>query len=97
MTRTPPDANVTPVLLFTVTDTFLIRGHDLILAPGISSNHDNVRVGDPLRLKRPDGSILESAIGSIEMLTPNPMRVFPIAVRNLSKDDVPIGTEVWTQ
>ncbi len=83
-------------LLFIVEDTFLIRGRGLVLAPGIPhSDQTRIRVGDPLQLKRPNGSTFETAIAGIEFLTPNPMRVTPILLTNLCKDDVPVGTEVW--
>jgi hypothetical protein len=84
-------------LLFVVEDTFDIRRRGLILVPGISPHCDQaLRVGDPLRLKRPDGSELETTIGGIEMIGSTTIRSVPIMLSGLSKEDVPIESEVWS-
>src|SRR5689334_20273350 len=84
-------------LLFTVTDRFYIAGRGLIPVPGIvPAANERFRVGDPLLLKRPDGSEISSRIGGIEMPNPNPGPVIVFNLPELKKDDVPVGTQVWS-
>jgi hypothetical protein len=82
-------------LLFTVEDVFLIRDRGLILVPGLERD-ERIGVGDPLLLKMPDGSSATASVAGIEFSTPNPRHMFPILLNGLTKDDVPIGTEVWS-
>jgi hypothetical protein len=84
--------------LFTVEDTFLIEGRGLVLVPGIVPQGDErFRAGDPIRLKRPDGSEIEWKIGGVELLfTPRTHDDVFILLEGLDKGDVPIGTDVWS-
>jgi len=84
--------------LFTVEDRFYIDGRGLIPVPGIVPEHgERYRVGDPIELRRPDGSVLRTRIGGIEMINPTPQRSDTIILlRECTKDDVPVGTEVWS-
>lgn len=83
--------------LFTVTDTFLIRARGLVLVPGIVPIGDErFRIGDPLRLIRPDGLEIETAVGGLEMFTGTTKPDMPVLLGGFSKEDVPIGTEVWS-
>jgi len=90
-------------LLFTVADRFLIRGRGLVVVPGIPTSYaDRFPVGDVILLKRPDGSTLEWTIGGIEMSIVNrhpyeSSREVPILLTGLGKEDVPVGTEIWTR
>lgn len=86
--------------LFVDEDAFFIKGRGLVPAPGLVPEGDErFRVGDPILRKRPDGSRLEWTIGGIEMICCSPPRpthdVF-ILLKGLSKEDVPIGSEVWS-
>src|SRR5262245_57402296 len=84
--------------LFIVEDSFFIKGRGLIPAPGIiPQGEERFRVGDPIFLKRPDGSTLAWQIGGIEMIhTAVPRRDVVILLSGLDKEQVPIGTEVWS-
>ena len=84
--------------LFTVKDTFLIEGRGLVPVPGIVPQGDEqFRIGDFIRLKRPDGSEIDWRIGGLEMLYPLPSsKDVCILLGGLGKQDVPIGTEVWS-
>jgi len=83
--------------LFKVEDTFLITGRGLVPIPGIVPvGEERFRAGDPILLKRPDGSELATAIGGLEMLDPNPPPYVVIMLKGLTKEDVPIGTEIWS-
>jgi hypothetical protein len=84
-------------LLFTVTDRFYIAGRGVIPVPGIvPATNERFRPGDPLLLKRPDGSEIYTRIAGIEMPNPNPGPVVLVTLLELTKDDVPVGTQVWS-
>lgn len=57
---------------------------------------ERFRAGDPLLLKRPDGSELRTRIGSLEVLDPHPTHQVVVLLKELGKEDVPLGTEVWS-
>jgi len=84
--------------LFVVEDTFYIKGRGLVPVPGIvPEGEERFQVGDPISLKRPDGSALAWRIGGLEMIhTAVPRNDVVILLAGLTKEDVPIGTEVWS-
>jgi hypothetical protein len=69
------------------------------MAPAIPEGVDvRIRVRDQIRLRTPDGRVLDTQIASIELLKPSdgsPCRSAIMLPRELVKKDVPIGTEVW--
>ena len=84
-------------LLLVVEATFLIRGTELAVLPGFRDEAgERFRIGDPVLLKRPEGSDLATTIGDLARPTPNPNRVWLLWFNGLPKDDVPVGTEVWS-
>jgi hypothetical protein len=83
--------------LFTVTGTFSVPGRGIVLIPGISPvGHERFRVGDALLLKRPDGTEIVTDNGGLEFLNPNPNHEVTVMLKQLSKSDVPVGTDVWS-
>jgi hypothetical protein len=86
-------------LLFIVQHVVTIKGRGVALIPGIVPEEGEAfRVGDPLELRRPDGSVIKTRIGSLELLDPRPRPdeatvMLPISV---TTPDVPVGTEVWS-
>lgn len=89
------------ILLFRVEDRFLIRGRGLVLVPGIVAEDRPFREWTGLRivLRRPDHSEVEAEIRGIDISTPTPPSPRrPILVSgDFTKDDVPVGTEVWSE
>jgi hypothetical protein len=83
---------------FVVEDSFCIKGRGLILVPGIVARpEERFRIGDPIEGRRPDGTIVPSRIDGMERFTPPlPDSAQPILLKNLGKDDVPVGTEIWS-
>lgn len=88
-------------LLFVVEERFQISGRGCVLAPGASTEPGSpiVKVGDPLRLKTPDGRVIDTRVLGIEMLN---FRRIPVRITapillppELSAEDVPSGTEVY--
>lgn len=86
--------------LFTVEFVFTIPTRGVVLAPGLDGPPAYHRVGEAIELRRPDGSSISTAIRAVERLSPtlsSGKRMYPIILPpDLGKDDVPIGTEVWT-
>lgn len=85
--------------LLTVEDSFEIRHRGLILVPGIVPEGDErFKIGEPIILKKPDGSSIETKIGGLEIFTTPPRHLddFGIMIMGMAKGDIPIGTEVWS-
>jgi len=86
--------------LIVIEDTFLIKGRGLVPVPGIvPQGEERFRVGDPITVKRPDGSHFEWTIGGLEILSgapPRPKNDVVILLKDLNKEDVPIGSELWS-
>lgn len=86
--------------LFTVADVFVIEGRGCVLMPGLPTEpgSSNVRRDAKIRLKTPAGSFIDTSIRAIEMITyhKRPEKIcLPILLPDgITKDDVPIGTEV---
>jgi hypothetical protein len=87
-------------LLFTVTDTFSIPGRGVVLLPELTPvGEERFRVGDPLKLRRPDGAEASVCIGGLEFLKsvkPKSKCELVIMLSGTRKEDIPIGTEVWS-
>lgn len=84
--------------LFVVEDTFVVEGRGLVLVPGILPEGDECfRVGDPILIRRPDGSDIATRIGALELICPNTRGDVVIMLKELVKADVPVGTEVWSE
>lgn len=97
-TQTVSKRKMSPRKLFTVEDTCLIMGLGLVPVPGIiPRGEERFRVGDPILLTRPDGSSLPWQIRGFEFSCGEPPRDdVHILLKGLDKQDVPIGTEVWS-
>ena len=77
------------MFLFKVKDRFLVRGRGLILVPGLGDKKGNI--GDPIKIVKPDQTIIETTINGIGF---NKFRDILVG-KDLTKDDVPIGSVVW--
>lgn len=86
-------------LLLTVTDTFLIKGRGLIVVPGPPSDTFSHPTDLVVELRRPDGLVTETrARLMIEFVSPPPPpgpRPLVCLLPDVTKADVPIGTQVW--
>lgn len=82
---------------FEVEKVFQLADRGCVLVPGFSLAAEPVRVGSPIRLVRPDGSLLRSIVRGVEMVDWPAVRgdAVPISLPGLLKaSDVPIGTVV---
>ena len=83
-------------ILSIVNDVIDIAGRGCVLFPGIPIGAPyTAKVRDPIRLVRPDKSILETYISGIEIFRGAVAGPFPILMpREIQKSDIPIGTTV---
>ncbi len=82
--------------LFEVTESFHIRSRGTLL---IGPYHDQqIKVGDVVELRRPNGTSITTTVKGIERLLPVPAiprTTIAIMVADvLVEDEVPVGTEV---
>jgi hypothetical protein len=77
--------------LFTVEATFVITDRGVVLYPGFENN--SATLGSPIRLIRPDQSIIETQIRGVSFSENHDILIG----EKIKKEDVPIGTEVWLQ
>ncbi len=88
-------------LLFVVEDAFQITGRGCVLVPGPSTEPGGprVRVGEPIRLVKPDGQEIETLVRGVEMIHRRPLPkviTAPILLpKEITKDQVPVGTQVF--
>jgi hypothetical protein len=86
--------------LFTVADRFQIEGRGCVLVPGLPTEpgSPNVRNGARIRLRTPDGRETDTFIKAIEMISyrkkPEKICVPILLPQDITKEDVPVGTEV---
>ena len=88
-----------PKQLLIVEQRVWIRGKGLMLSPGIvaSSALSAPRAGESVELRRPDGTVLDVLIqGTRTDTTLDGRSTVRLLLAVGGKDDVPIGTEVWT-
>ena len=80
----------------TIEDVFQIDGRGCIVMPGLLLDDDpHVCVGDPVTLRRPDGTELETTVAGIEMIRTLNRNAMPVLLpKEIRKIDVPIGTEL---
>ncbi len=78
------------MFLFKVENKFMVPGRGLILTAGLRDKV--IKVGDKIKLIRPDKFTIDSTIRGFAVFDVN----YSVLIdSNLTKEDVPIGTEVW--
>lgn len=84
--------------LFKITEVFSLENLGLVVAVDVKSKDVNLKINESIEVVRPDGSSLKTKIAAIPMLSPyNPERMFSFSLpKQISKEDIPIGTEVWS-
>jgi hypothetical protein len=84
-----------PRTLFTVTDTFALRGRGTVLVgPRLSQVRDVVSVGDEVELKFPDGRTVRSRVTGVEPFMGPPTSDPGVGVGLADVIEVPQGTTV---
>lgn len=57
---------------------------------------ERFRIGDRIVLHGPDGSAIDTQIDGLEFPCPNPRGELVLHLKGLTKEDVPVGTEIWS-
>jgi len=89
--------------LFTVADRFQIEGRGCVLVPGLPTGpgSPNVPAGARIRLRTPDGRETDTFIKALEMISyrkmPEKICIPVLLPKDITKEDVPVGTEVLLQ
>lgn len=79
--------------IFNVSDVWQEPDH-IVIVSDVPDAEVDFRHGDLLELRRPDGTIVQAKGGSI-FFDPPAERLFAVVFKELTKEDVPVGTEVW--
>jgi len=88
------------LLLFTVAERFQIEGRGCVLVPGIpcEPGFPSVDRGARIRLRTPTGREIDTFIRELEMIRyqkpPEKIAAAVLLPHDITKEDVPIGTEV---
>jgi hypothetical protein len=87
-------------LLLVVADAYQITGRGCLLTPGVPTTAKvEFRVGDAVRLIRPNGEVLDSVIKSIDAVhnrraAAPEINFFVVLPKTIATGDVPMGTRV---
>ena len=86
-------------LLMTVEDSFQIAGRGLVVVPGPLTEEFAGPASLNVDLCRPDGSTVHALllIQHQFQTPPSPERRWACVFATLSKQDVPVGTEIWVE
>jgi translation elongation factor EF-Tu-like GTPase len=82
----------------TVESTFSVAGRGLVIVPEVPQGDFRIRAGTKIQLRTPDGRLLDSHITGVEFLKEAlaaPCRMAILITRDIGRDDVPVGTEIW--
>ena len=78
------------MFLFKVSHTFMVTGLGLVLTPGLGDK--TAAIGDKIKIIRPDGSVIYTIIRGISLFSIQ--RGISVGA-DLTKDDIPIDSEIW--
>lgn len=83
--------------LFTVEDNFKISGREgIVIAANLPPNMPDLKGKEKIVLIQPEGREIETEIAGIEMVrTVSGIRKIALLIKDVTKEDVPIGTEVF--
>ncbi|HWG42734.1 MAG TPA: hypothetical protein VN688_08105 [Gemmataceae bacterium] len=90
------------MLVGMVADTFDINGRGVVVATDTTyeqlPRNLKFKIGDPIELRRNDVVLLRTSVAGIEHCSPwTPKQLFGFLLpRDVSKEAVPMGAEVWT-
>lgn len=84
-------------LVSRVEDVFHLTGRGCIVLPGVPKSSDfRIKIGDPIVLKKPDGSEIHTVVRGIEMGGRVECPGVPLLLSSeVTKEMIPVGTELW--
>jgi len=81
--------------LLTVEDVFCITGRGCAVTAGMPDGRFVLKIGAGVVLKRPDGSEVETTVRGVHLGNQGSGAPISILLADVTKADVPIGTELW--
>jgi hypothetical protein len=83
------------IKLLTVEDAFFIEGRGVLVLPMITDYSGPTSFSVVLRRPNGDETLAQANLDIPRFKTPRNPHPFACALAGLSKEDVPIGTEIW--
>jgi hypothetical protein len=87
-----------PSRLIVVTEIFELQDGTLHFSPLVPSeviDREHLKVGDPLELRRPDGTVVKTTLHNLDWPVPSRGKLGLCLNKSLTKTDIPVGTEIW--
>jgi hypothetical protein len=81
--------------LFAVSRTFEAKGIVCIEPLVPLASCDDLKKGDILELRKPDGSVIETTLFGLEWPIPSRGALIMTLPPPIKKNDVPSGTQIW--
>jgi len=81
--------------------TFSIPGRGIVIVPEEPNGDFRIRIGTQVQLRNPNGQTRETHITGVELLSgrqddgPKFSRLAILVTRDIAKEDVPVGSEIW--
>ncbi len=87
-----------PRVLLTVEGAFTIEGRGVVLLPKLEPiGNERFAAGDSLRIRRPDGTDLDTVMQGVEFMTTSDDSFLVILLpKHIAQQDVPVGSDVWS-
>lgn len=87
-----------PRVLLTIEETFTVEGRGVVLLPRLEPiDEERFAAGDPVRIRRPDGTDLNTVMQGVEFLTTTDDSFLVILLpKHIEQSDVPVGSDVWS-
>jgi hypothetical protein len=83
-------------LLLVVEDTFEFQDGSIHFSPLVAMpTLEGVKAGDPLELRRPDGTTMRTTLYGLDWPSPMCGKLGLSVKKPLTKADIPVGTEIW--
>src|SRR6267142_1072865 len=87
-----------PSRLIVVADIFEFQDGTLHFSPLVQPEvmeREHLKAGDPLELRRPDGTIVRTTLHSLDWPYPSKGKLGLGLDKPLTKMDLPVGTAIW--
>ena len=82
-------------LLFLVEDAFEIKRRGVVASGPLDDPDARYRIGDSVEIRRENGSVIRTIISGYTTMPLPPRGTAEVLLRDLSRDDVQPGDEVW--
>jgi hypothetical protein len=90
-----------PVFLYVVEEALSVSGRGCLLMPGMVPNQKvALRIGDPVRLLRPNGEVFDSVVHGMDAMhnrneAAPEIRFYIVLPKDVKKEQIPRGSELF--